>query len=209
LLLRRLSSTISLCPLAVRFRLTATATNLLPGMTGGVSYAEVTVTVNIPPFGGSFSVVPVSGDPTNAHDFTCWGWSTAHPPLRYAFSWLSSSGAETPLIGAQPSGAFTGSLPFGTTVTALAYVTDALGATTVATPVSVTSSWPPAVLSNPIGYAANLTQLLNTQLNSQNTAGSLGILTVLTGLINSNVSSPANSSSTIAIRSNIINALNQ
>ena len=204
------------CGVGCRFRLTATDSTRRAGASGGVAYAQVTVTVNLPPFGGLCSAVLSDGS-SNSYVLSCWGWASPNPPLQYQFSWISSTNAiETLLCSPQPSNTLTVALPFGN-CTVYAYVFDSYGARTLGAALSVFTALPSAAVTDPLGYAQNLTSSLSTALTSQDSTGGLAIIGVLTSLVNSAPTSGSSGSSSsggspdptsTALRSSIINALN-
>ncbi len=92
------------------------------------------------------------------------------------------------------------SLPFNKNLTLSASVFDSLGAKTMTFLSFAPIPLPSAAVSDPIGFAANLSStLLQNALSTQDTQQTLTVLSVLTNILNSNPSSSTNGGTTTSV----------
>jgi hypothetical protein len=197
---------------ACSLRLIVTDTACPPGASGGTGFAEVTVTVNMPPRGGTCTVRAAQ---LNTYQLSCFDWSSPRQPLTYQWVWQAvptgatlaslSAEADVPLSAPQLASSLQVALPYGT-VRVLAYIVDSLGARTVSAPLLVTSSAP--ATDEVTQLISNWTSSLGTALNSQDRTAAIAAITVLNSLLSTTTPAPPGTTSpTQAARDTLIDAL--
>jgi hypothetical protein len=142
------------------------------------------VFVNVPPSGGAFSLSPGSGTAfETSFTLSCDGWVDLEEPLQYAFRYYrDEEGPDSQIVLSSRSSSKSTSviLPNGN-LTLVAYVYDALGGYS-SSEASVTVILP--VITDPIDYVNNLTDLIIDNNNLGDTASVLLLIEAASTLLN-------------------------
>lgn len=159
---------------------------------GQSSTASITVTVNSPPSSGSLSVTPTSGYALeDTFAALASGWVDDDLPLRYAFRYIKGSAysgeAEVTMSSSSLEPLFSSMFGLGggtnNTVTVVAYITDALGATTrVTQEIAVTQKVVAA--KDQAAYLANKTDAILAEASSGDPSKVLTTINALGDMIN-------------------------
>ena len=151
------------------------------------NYAQVSVTINAPPYGGALVAQPAQGYAFNtSFSLQALGWqSSTGAALLYQFFALAADGSLTQLTGATGQAVTSTQLAQGVNanVTVVVMVTDALGATTVSS-ASVAVAPPPSLASDTTG--ATYTNILaSATLSAAQTSNTLQYMSTLNTLSDS------------------------
>ena len=151
------------------------------------NYAQVSVTINAPPYGGTLMASPASGYAFNtSFSLSAVGWqSSTGAALVYQFFAVSADGSLTQLSGATGQAVTSTQLAQGASsaVTVVVVVTDALGATTVSS-TSVMVAPPPSLASDTTG--ATFSNILASATTSAAQTSNVGqLFTTLNSLSDS------------------------
>ena len=195
------------------FRLTATDPVFVGSATPVSSYGEDTIYINSPPYAGSCSLSPSTGEALST-DFSisCSGWidPQGYEPLQYEFSYfdLAADPSMTNvklLKSAVSSASYSTKLPAGQLAVQVSVI-DTAGATgTFLMPVNVTL--PQLALTDPAAYVANMSANLATLIGQQDSASAFLFITELAGVLNTVPSTGGSTPATDQLRQDLLTSL--